>query len=41
MDDGAPEKGRAETFRRWIATCAAVVSALAPIIFELVRRLGG
>lgn len=41
VDDKTPDKGRAETVRLWIATIAAVVSALTPWILDIVRALRG
>lgn len=41
MEENPPEKRRAETVRQWLATIAAVVSALAPLILEFVKILRG
>jgi len=41
VDEKTPEKRRAETVRLWIATIAAVVSALTPWTLELIKRLVG
>jgi hypothetical protein len=40
MDDGIRKKRRAESIRLWLHTSAALISALAPIVIEVIRHSG-
>jgi hypothetical protein len=38
MEDETPPKGRAEKARRWLTTCAVLISALMPLVLKWIEQ---
>jgi hypothetical protein len=40
LEDETPPKGRAEKARRWLTTCAVLISALTPLVIKAIDHFG-